>query len=182
MPGPGSLMIMSTQPSEYEAPKESAYGIESISDQTISEWVRDLRVVRRTRNISIQRFVKALNASGYDIDVEEYKLLEAAPRARGRIHVGEFILQHAEKALDKRRVIDSPQSQETADAMYALMQARTSQNYSYEYVAEQLTMRGVPVSGAQYRTAEQGIMRNVPFDLVSGACAILGIKLGEWVS
>lgn len=171
-----------TNPLEYVAPTESQFPLDDIDDETIAEWVRSLRAVRRTRNISIQRFVKALNASGYEIDADEYKLFEAAPRARGRIHVAEFILQHAEKALDKKRVIDSPQSEETAAAMFALMRARTEKNWSYEYVAEKLTMRGIPVSGAQYRTAEQGIMRTVPYDVVAGACEILGITLGSWKS
>lgn len=175
----GNLLSM-TNPTEYKAPAESQYELDGITDEEISDWVRELRTVRRTRNIAIPRFVKALNASGYSIDVNEYKLFENAPRARGRIHVSSYILQHAEKALDKRRVIDSPQSEETAAAMFALMRARTDRNYSYEYVAEELTKRGIPVSAAQYRTAEQGIMRTVPFDLVSGACEILGIRLGEW--
>ena len=153
---------------------------EEITPEFAAEEIRRVRTIRRTRNITIPRFVRALNASGYEIDVEEYRILEGAPASQAIRHVREYILQHCEKALDKSRVIGSVQSTSTAAAMYALMHARTSQGKPYEYVAEELTKRGIPTTAAQYRTAEQGITRNVPFDLIDGACDILGIRLGEW--
>lgn len=153
---------------------------EQITSEFAAEEIRKVRTVRRTRNITIPRFVRALNASGYEIDVDEYRILEGAPASQAIRHVREYVLTHCENALDKRRVIGSVQSRSTADAMYALMNARTDQGHPYEYVAEELTKRGIPTTAAQYRTAEQGITRNVPFDLIDGACDVLGIHLGAW--
>jgi hypothetical protein len=170
-------MIMSI---EYRVPADMPQDPNEIDPEWAADQIREVRKVRRTRNISIPRFVRALNASGYEIDVEEYHVLEGAPKTQAILHVREYILTHCERALDKKRVIGSVQTESTANAMYALMHARTNQGHGYEYMAEELTKRGIPVSTAQYRTAEQGITRNVPFDLIDGACDILGIRLGEW--
>jgi len=165
---------------EYRVPADMPQDPEEIDTEWAADQIRAVRTVRRTRNISLPRFVRALNASGYEIDLDEYRVLEGAPRTQAILHVREYILQHCERALDKKRVIGSVQTEATANAMYALMHARTIQELTYEVVAEGLTKRGVPVTAAQYRTAEQGITRNVPFDLIDAACDVLGIKLGAW--
>lgn len=164
---------------EYRLPDDFPQDPDEITREQSEEWMREVRIVRRTRNIALSRFVKALNAAGYEINIDEYTMIEKAPRL-AHPHVQEYLLQYCAKVLNRKRVIGSAQSQSTARAMYALTAARTAKEWTYEQVAEGLTKLGIPVSAAQYRTAEQGITRTVPFDLIDGACDVLGIALGGW--
>lgn len=170
------LMIMSAT---YRVPSDFPDDVDTITVDMAEAWFRDVRTIRRTRNIAIPRFVNALNTAGYSITTEEYKLLEAAPK-QSWPHVKEYLLQYCEKVFNKVRVNNSAQSDETAAAMLAILDARTRRNVTHAYMAEELTKRGIPITAAQFRTAEQGIMRAVPYDLVAASCDILGIRIGEW--
>lgn len=152
---------------------------DEISDVWAIEEMARVRGYRQTRNINFPRFVRALNQAGYAITVPEYKLCETRP-ANCPPHVREGMLTYAYKVLNKTRIAGSKQDEPTAHAMRVIREYRVAADKSFLDIAEYLTDDcGMPFSEAEYRTAEQGITKIVPFGVIRHVARYLRIPAGE---
>lgn len=139
------------------------------------EFMRQLVLDRRDAGIAIPRFVRALNKAGYSITLKEYKSIEQVP-GKGIAHIDEWLLEYAYRVINATRVQNSVQGKHTARAMIAISKARRNADLDYLDMAKRLTGAGVPITEAEYRTAEQGMTKHVPFEVIAATCFILGIS------
>ena len=160
---------------EYEVPRDLPQDPEEITHEMAAEWMREVRNARQTRNLTFPRFVRALNRAGYPIDIEDYKIIERAPKL-SLPHVQEGLLVYVAKVLNATRVSGSVQDAATEHAMVVIGNARRAKGMTFNDVSVALATNGVTFSEASYRTAEQGIMREVPFAVIAECVAILGIE------
>lgn len=163
---------------EFEAPRFPD-DPDEIDDVWAIEEMARVRNYRQTRNINFPRFVRAINAAGYEITVADYKLCETRP-ATCPPHVREGLLTYAYKVLNKTRISGSKQDAPTANAMRVIREYRVRANMSFVDLAEYLTDEcATPFSEAEYRTAEQGITKIVPFGVIYHVAQYLRIPAGE---
>lgn len=161
--------------SEYELPADMPQDPEEITLEWAAERIREVRNARQTRNLTFPRFVRALNRAGYEIDIEDYKIIERAPKL-GLVHVQEGILTYVAKVLNATRVTGSVQDSATEHAMVVISAARRAKGLSFQDMSVTLGTLGVEFSEASYRTAEQGIMREVPFAVIAASVKALDIE------
>lgn len=146
-----------------------------ISDAFCREAIKDVRAARQERNITFPRFVKALNRAGFEISLHEYKEAETKP-ATSDAAIRRGLLPYAYQVLNSARVTGSMQTPETAYAMQVLADARRAAGFEYTDMSVELMQRGVPITPAAYRTCEQGITRDVSFDLILVASTVLDVN------
>ncbi len=149
---------------------------EEVTDTWAMSAMREVRDARADRGFTFRRFVQLINAEGYDITLSDYKHIEQYP-ANSTAHVRAGLLAYAYRALNSTRTPHSVQSEVTASAMRKLAAARLLLNLSFADVAAMISERGINIHAAEYRTAEQGITRQVPYDVVLLAAEILGVEL-----
>lgn len=147
-------------------------------DKELIEHMRTLRTDRRNKRAAISRFTRAMTKAGYSISPEDYKACEQKP-GMAIEHIKAGMLIAAYEVLNSTRIQNSPQPKHTAQAMTVISYARVSQGLEYFQMAEKLEARGVSITEAEYRTAEQGITKHVPFEVVAETARILGIAKGE---
>jgi len=159
---------------EFEPPQYPA----EITDKWALQEMARVRNYRQTKNINFPRFVRALNQSGYAITLNDYKRAETHPvHAIPFVHDG--LLDHCYKVLNAARVRGSVQGHHTEHAMQVIRTYRIRRNLDFLDMAERLTDRGITTSVAEYRTAEQGITKNVSFEVIAECVRLLGIDFGE---
>lgn len=159
---------------EYTIPADMPQDPEEITIEYAAECIREVRNHRQTRNLTFPRFVRALNRAGYEISTEDYKIIERAPKL-GLVHVQEGILTYVAKVLNAARVSGSVQDAATEHAMVVIGAARREKGMSFQDMSIALGNAGVDFSEASYRTAEQGIMREVPVAVIAASKYILDI-------
>lgn len=147
---------------------------EEITVEWAAERMREVRDARQSRNLTFPRFVRSLNRAGYEITYDEYKIIERAPKL-SLPHVQEGILVYAAKVFNATRVDGSVQDAATTHAMVVISSARRAKGLTFADMSDRLTDLGVNCSEAVYRTAEQGITREVPFAVIAGSRRILDI-------
>lgn len=160
---------------EYEVPRDLPQDPEEITPEMAAEWMREVRNQRQTRNLTFPRFVKALNRAGYPIGVEDYKIIERAPKL-SLPHVQEGLLVYVAKVFNALRVSGSVQDAATEYAMIAIGTRRREKGMSFLDMSIALAEFGIPFSEASYRTAEQGIMKEVPWGVIAGSVKILDLE------
>jgi hypothetical protein len=154
---------------------------DDLSDKDVITTMLGIRSARLTQNIQLARFVRSLNRRGYPIEHAEYLDIETYP-LKARPHIENDLVTYAAAVLNDTRAantsaVQSPASQR---ATQVLARARLSLGLTYDDVAHALTTEyQVPTSTAQYRTAEQGIMKSPPFDMIISAAHFLGVPIGD---
>lgn len=159
----------------YDVPADMPQDPDEITVEWAADQMREVRNIRQTRNLTFPRFVRALNNAGYAIGIEDYKIIERAPKL-SLPHVREGILTYVSKVLNATRVSGSVQDHATAHAMVVIGSARREKGLDFADVAIQLRNAGIDFSEASYRTAEQGIMRVVPFAVIAECVKILDLE------
>lgn len=162
----------------YANPIPVGDDLENYSDKDLLDVMRQLRTDRRNKGTEIARFARAMSKAGYHITPSDYKTCEQKP-GMSIDHIRAGMLIAAYEVLNSTRVQNSPQPRNTARAMTRIGNARMSQRLDYYQVAEKLQARGVNITEAEYRTAEQGITKHVSFEVVAECANILGIAKGE---
>lgn len=162
----------------YANPIPVGEDLDSYSDKELVEVMRTLRTDRRNKGTEISRFSRAMSKAGYSITPSDYKACEQKP-GLGIDHIRAGMLIAAYEVLNSTRVQNSPQPRNTARAMTRIGNARMSQGIEYFQMSEKLQARGVQITEAEYRTAEQGITKHVAFEIVAECANILGIAKGE---
>lgn len=174
MSGPCILVSMTV---EFEPPRFPDDPDEITDVEAIAEMAR-VRNYRQTKNINFPRFVRALNQAGYKITLEDYKKAETRPQTCIDF-VRDGMLIYAYKVLNATRVRGSVQGEHTAHAMTVIRAYRVAKGYEFVDMAEMLTDHNIPTSTAEYRTAEQGITKVVPFEVIAECVAFLGVPHSE---
>lgn len=151
---------------------------DDITDVEAIEEMARVRNYRQTKNINFPRFVRALNQAGYKITLEDYKKAETRP-VTCIPFVRDGMLTYAYKVLNATRVRGSVQGSHTARAMTVIRAYRVAKGYEFVDMAEMLTDNGIATSTAEYRTAEQGITKVVPFEVIAECARYLTIPAGE---
>lgn len=162
----------------YTNPIPEGTDRKTIPDVTATDYMRVLRTDRRNKGTAISRFVRAMTKAGYSITASDYKACEGYP-GKAIEHVRNGMLDAAYVVLNSVRIQHSPQPRHTANAMTVIANARQSQGLEYFQMAEKLEARGVTITESEYRTAEQGINKHVPFEVVAESARILGVSAGE---
>lgn len=170
----------------YRNPIPIGAAPEGFTDIELVEFMKQLAEDRRDKGIAIPRFVKAINArankSGRSFTLAEYKAAEKFP-AKGIPLIHEYLFVFAYEVLNATRVGNSPQSIATAHAMEVIGDARVKADIDYETFAERLSRKlGIQVTGAEYRTAEQGMTKIVPHDWIWAASKILDLDPADLYS
>lgn len=168
---------MGTMNLEYTLP-DLPQDPDEITMEYAAECMREVRNQRQSRNLTFPRFVRALNRVGYEITAEDYKIIERAPKL-SLPHVQEGILIYVSKVLNATRVDGAIQDPQTTFAMLAIGNARRERSYSFNDMGIRLRAIDIPFSEASYRTAEQGITREVPFAVIAGCVKILNLDPAE---
>lgn len=159
---------------EYQVPADMPQDPEEITIEWAAERMREVRDARQTRNLTYPRFVRALNRAGYEISTEDYKIIERAPKL-SLPHVQEGILTYVAKVLNRLRVDGAVQDPTTTFAMVKIGTTRREKGLDFLDMTIRLGALDVEFSEASYRTAEQGIMRVVPFEVIAGCLKILDL-------
>ena len=162
----------------YENPVPAGQSPDLYSDPELVEFMRKLKEDRKNKGTAISRFVRQLNKAGYEITVSQYKEYETLP-GKAIPAIREYMLVYAYKVLNSLRIQDSPQGKLTSYAMTVIGESRQQQGIDYFQMAEKLRTRHISMTEAEYRTLEQGISLNVPFEVVAECARILGIGVGE---
>jgi hypothetical protein len=166
----------------YVCPIPAGDDPQNYGDAEKVEFMRQLHADRKEKGIAISRFVRQINKAYSDptrfITPAEYKRAEQFP-VHGIALIDEYLLQVAYEVLNSTRVQNSPQDKATAHAMTRIAQERVKRGFEYFHMSEKLHERGVNVTEAEYRTAEQGMARHVNFQLIAETARILGIAPGE---
>jgi hypothetical protein len=90
-------------------------------------------------------------------------------------HISAGMLEYAYRVLNSSRVQNSVQGPNTARAMTLISQARTAKGLEYFDMSEELGMRNVPITEAEYRAAEQGMTKIVSYEVITEAAKILDL-------
>lgn len=162
----------------YTNPLPSGTNFAEIPDRTKVDAMKQLTADRRDKAIAIPRFVRALNRAGYPIRLAEYKECEMGP-LNAVPHINAGMLDYAYRVLNTTRVQNSVQGPYTSRVMTVIGNARIAQGLDYFEVAEKMTAKGVQITEAEYRAAEQGMTKHVPFEWIMTAIDILGLNSRE---
>lgn len=141
--------------------------------------IQNIKAARISRNLTFPRFVAALQRHGASITVDEYKKIEQFPvQSIPYIHDG--LLTYADRVFNSNRTPGSLQSLTTTHAMIVIANKRRELGYSYQNMANMLNESyELGLNANHYRTCEQGITVQVPFDLVVRAANVLEIPLED---
>jgi hypothetical protein len=158
----------------YRNPIPSGTDPSTYTDVEKLQFMRDLTENRRDKGIAIPRFVRAMTKAGYPISLSAYKECEQLP-GMGIDHISAGMLEYAYRVLNSSRVQNSVQGPNTARAMTLISQARTAKGLEYFDMSEELGMRNVPITEAEYRAAEQGMTKIVSYEVITEAAKILDL-------
>jgi hypothetical protein len=162
----------------YRNPIPSGTNTSEFTDVEKLQFMRDLIEHRRDKGIAIPRFVRSLSKAGYSISLADYKEAEQLP-GKGIDHITAGMLEYAYRVLNSTRVQNSVQGPNTARAMTRIAQARINKGYEYYDLAELLNAKGVIITEAEYRTAEQGMTKHVSYEVIAECASILGLSPRE---